>query len=111
MPKYKLDTLAAIKTMGLKMPIAEHPAFGHLWDDYANKFKKIDGFLDEKEMEENERMTIIKLVRETIEAAKEVEKLSFVEVFKMGFMYGMQLISKDVKELPESVEIDLPLYN
>lgn len=111
MPEYKLGTLAAIKTMGLRPPIAEHPSFKYFWDDYANKFNKIAGFLDEKEMEETERMSIIGLVREAIEAAQEVEKLSFAEVFKMGFLYGMQSILKNVKELPESIEIGLPLYN
>ncbi|TEB08616.1 hypothetical protein Psch_02182 [Pelotomaculum schinkii] len=111
MPKHKLDTLAVIKTMGLKFPIAEHPSFKHFWDDYAKKFNRIADFLDEIKMEETERMTIIEFAREAIEAAEEVERLSFAEVFKMGFMYGMQTISKDIKELPVLVEIDTPLYN
>lgn len=66
----------------MKFPIANHPLFGEKWDDYAKKYNRLAEILEDYGLG-------VSLLRDVVEATKEVEELSTQVAYETGFKQGV----------------------
>lgn len=60
------------------LPVANHPLFGERWNNYSEKFNALAEILEKSGID-------IKLLREVIEASNRVERLGYLEAYRMGY--------------------------
>lgn len=64
----------------MKFPIANHPLFGEKWDNYAQKYNRLAEILVDYGLG-------VALLRDVVEAVKEVEELSAQVAYETGFKH------------------------
>ena len=77
----KIDDTAVVKTMDKKFPMSGHPLFRERYGVYVDKFNQLAEILDSSGID-------IMLLRDVVAAAEGVERLSYPEVYKLGFSDG-----------------------
>ncbi|ACV64424.1 hypothetical protein Dtox_3716 [Desulfofarcimen acetoxidans DSM 771] len=89
------------KVLNRGFPATNHSLFDESYDGYVGKFNSLAKILDNQGID-------IKLLRETIDAARKLERLQFYEVFLLGLRSGIETVI-DQPEIIENAVKRIPL--
>lgn len=74
-----IDNIVNVLTKPL--PIGNHPFFGTAYDNFVKKYNELSTHLEEKGLDIDELQSLV-------EATKELERLGYLEAYKLGFTDG-----------------------
>ena len=77
----EINNIAIVKTIGKRFPISGHPLWGEKFDASSNAFNLLAKILNKAGID-------IELLHDVRTATADLERLSYPEVYKLGFSDG-----------------------